>query len=144
MRDFNNDRQFHAVLKKQWKNEIEVDETFGTGVRTSDPDLEADRKIREVFDAGKFDPFSTSDGPAAYEHRLWYIVFVLGRYWLVRGRKEVAFLRWSQEKFRTATENHKRLNSSKSFIILIKGISCQYKTPQRDQRKDCRQDCIPI
>jgi hypothetical protein len=82
-RDFNNDGEFHAVLKKQWEKEIEVDETFGTGVRTSDPVLEADQKIREAFDAGKFDPFSTSDGNAAYEHWLWYLVFVLGRYWLV-------------------------------------------------------------
>ena len=58
MRDFNNDGEFHAVLKKQWEKEIEVDETFGTGVRTSEPVLEADRKIREAFDAGKFDPFT--------------------------------------------------------------------------------------
>ncbi len=45
MRDFNNDGEFHAVLKKQWENAIEVDETFATGVRTSDPDIEADRNI---------------------------------------------------------------------------------------------------
>jgi hypothetical protein len=55
--------------------------------------------------AGLFDPFSTSDGPMGYQHRLWYLIFVLGRYWLLRGRKEVAFLLWSQVKICTATEN---------------------------------------
>jgi len=105
-RDFNNDGEFHAVLKKQWENAIEDDDTFGTGIGTSEPDLEADRKIREKYDEGLFDPFTTSDGPAAYQQRLWYTVFILGRYWLLRGRKEVAFLNWSQVKFCTATENN--------------------------------------
>jgi len=36
----------------------------------------------------KFDPFSTSDGPSAYTDRLNYAVFVLGRYWLLRGHNE--------------------------------------------------------
>lgn len=36
-----------------------------------------------------------------------YGVFVFGRYFLLRGRKEVAFLRWDQVKFCTATENGK-------------------------------------
>jgi len=105
-RHFNNDGEFHAVLKKQWDKAIEEDDSFGTGVGTSEPDLEADRKIREKYDQGLFDPFTTSDGPAAYQQRLWYMVFVLGRYWLLRGRKEVAFLNWSQVKFCTATENN--------------------------------------
>jgi hypothetical protein len=45
-RDFNNDGEFHAVLKKQWEKEIQNDNTFATGVHTSLPDLEADQKIR--------------------------------------------------------------------------------------------------
>ena len=135
-RDFNNDGEFHAVLKKQWDNEIQVDDTFGTGVRTSDPDLEADRKIREAFDAGKFDPFSTSDGPAAYEHRLWYIVFVLGRYWLVRGRKEIAFLRWSQVKFCTATENHEQVEFIKIIHHFDKGNKLSIQNTTARSKKE--------
>jgi hypothetical protein len=46
-RDFNNEGEFHAVLKEMWNMEVEKDPTFATGVRTSAPDLEADRKIRE-------------------------------------------------------------------------------------------------
>jgi len=44
-RDFNNDGELHAVLMKQWEKEIQNDDTFATGVHTSLPDLEADRKI---------------------------------------------------------------------------------------------------
>jgi hypothetical protein len=68
-RDFNNDGEFHAVLKKQWEKEIQNDNTFATGVRTSLPDLEADQKIRLKYDQGLFDLFSTSDGTLPYEHR---------------------------------------------------------------------------
>jgi hypothetical protein len=57
-----------------------VDETFGTGVKTSHPDLEADRKIRDTYAEGEFDPFNKTDGKVAYEHRLWYGVFIVGRY----------------------------------------------------------------
>jgi hypothetical protein len=52
-RDFNNDGEFHAVLKKMWDMEIEVDPTFVTGVRTSEPDLEADWKIRKKYEDEK-------------------------------------------------------------------------------------------
>jgi hypothetical protein len=104
-RDFNNDEEFHAVLKKQWEKETQKDDTFGTGVRTSLPDLEADRKIHLKYDKGLFDPFSISNGTLPYEHRKWYCIFVLGRYWLLRGRKEVVFLKWSQVKMCSGTEN---------------------------------------
>jgi hypothetical protein len=67
-RDFNREGEFHAVLKKQWETEIEVDKTFGTGVKTSHPDLEADRKIRDTYAERKFDPFNKTDGKVAYEH----------------------------------------------------------------------------
>jgi hypothetical protein len=51
------------------------------------------------------DPFSTSNGAKAYEHRLWYGVFILGHDWFLRGRKEVAMLLWSQVIFGTTTDN---------------------------------------
>ena len=88
-----------------WKNEIKKDESFGTGVNTSVPDLEADEKIWHTYLTGRFDPFSTSDGATAYQHRLWYGVFIVGRYWFLQGRKEVAHILWSQVIFVTATEN---------------------------------------
>ena len=41
----------------------------------------------------------------AYQHRLWYGVFIIGRYWFLPGHKEVGFLKWSQVIFGNATEN---------------------------------------
>ncbi|MFY7882254.1 MAG: hypothetical protein ACOVR6_08160 [Fimbriimonas sp.] len=106
-RDFNGNGEFHAVLKRQWENEVNKDPQFATGIRTSSPDLDADWKIREKYNAKEFDPFSTSDGTSAYQDRLHYAVFILGRYWLLRGKKEIAFLLWSQVKFLSSIDNGK-------------------------------------
>lgn len=67
--------------------------------------MDADWKIRQKYDAKEFDPFNPSDGFQAYQGRLWYAVFVFGRYWLLWGRKEVATLKWEQVKFLTTIEN---------------------------------------
>jgi hypothetical protein len=80
---------------------------IATGVRTSRPDLEADRKNRETNNEGKFDPFNKTDGTVAYQHRLWYGIFIVGRYWFLCGCKEVAFLKWSQVLFGNTIENGK-------------------------------------
>jgi len=88
-----------------WNKGIEVDPTFATGVCTSEPDLKADWKIRKKYEDKAFNPFSSSDGLQAFNDRLCYGAFVLGRYFLLRGKKEVAFLKWSQVKFVSATEN---------------------------------------
>jgi hypothetical protein len=96
--DFNGPGEFHAVLKKQWEEERKKDPKFATGVLTSTFDYEADSKIRNAYPK-TFDPFSTSDGTKGYLDRMRYLVFVLGRYFFVRGRKEVAFMKWSQLKF---------------------------------------------
>jgi hypothetical protein len=104
-RDFNGEGELHAVLKKQWEKAMEVVEMFATGVKTSNPDLEADRKIRDTYAEGNVDPFNKTNGKVAYEHRLWYGVFIVGRYWFLCGCKEVAFLKWTQIIFDNATEN---------------------------------------
>jgi hypothetical protein len=108
-RDFNGNGEFHAVLNRQWENEIEKDPQFGTGMCTSSPDLDADWKIRQKSDAKEFDPFSTSDGLTAYQDCLHYAIFIFGRYWLLRGQKEVAQLMWSQVKFLTTVERGKEV-----------------------------------
>ncbi len=106
-RDFNGNGEFHAVLKKRWENEIDKDPQFATGICTSSPDLDADWKIREKYKAKEFNPFSTSDGTTAYQDHLHYAVFILGRSWLLRGRKEIVFLLWNQIKFLSTVDNGK-------------------------------------
>jgi hypothetical protein len=97
--DFNGDGEFHAVLASQWGSERELKPNFASGVGTSTFDMEADRKLRDKYDAGDFNPFSTEVTPLAYEHRRKYLIYVLGRYFLLRGRNEIAYCYWRQIKF---------------------------------------------
>jgi hypothetical protein len=97
--DFNGDGEFHSVLTAQWAKERQHDPKFATGVGTSSFDMDADLKIRQLYQDKKFDPFSTATTDAAFRDRLKYAIFVLGRYFLLRGRTEIAYCSWSQVKF---------------------------------------------
>ncbi len=121
VRDFNGDGEYHAVLQKQWEETMKVDPTYATRVGTSTFDYEVDRKIRDKYNEGNWDPFSTSDGSTAYDHRHQYLVFVLGRYWLLRGRKELSSLKWSQIKFCEVYENNKLKKYIEIFHTFDKG-----------------------
>ena len=102
---FNGNGEFHAVLASQWGSERELNPNFASGVGTSTFDMEADCKLREKYDAGEFNPFSTEVTPLAYEHRRKYLIYVLGRYFLLRGRNEIAYCYWRQIKFSDLTCN---------------------------------------
>jgi hypothetical protein len=80
--DFNGDGEFHSVLSAQWMKEMEADPTFASGVGTSTFDIEADGKLRSQFKAGTFNPFSTAATTEAYDGRLKYMIYCLGRYFL--------------------------------------------------------------
>jgi len=97
--DFNGDVEFHSVLTAQWALQCEADPTFASGVGTSTFDMNADFKIREHFRLGKFNPFSTELTEDAYNDRLKYAIYVLGRYFLCRGCNEIAFCNWEQVRF---------------------------------------------
>ncbi len=89
-KDFNGPGEFHAVLVRIWNEEREKDTMFATGVQAFD--FDADKKIREAYQGkNKFNPFSTEETKKAFEDRLRYLVFVFGRYFMLRGRKEIAF-----------------------------------------------------
>jgi hypothetical protein len=93
----------------------EQDPTFATGIGTAPFDMNADFKIREHFRSGKFNPFSTDLTEEAYKDRLKYAIYVLGRYFLCRGRNEIAFCCWDQVKFHEATVNGEK----EEFIEVI-------------------------
>jgi hypothetical protein len=95
---FNKDGEFRAVLIKQWHEAMSHDPTFATGVGTSTIDYAADHKIREKYAKKEFDPFSKGACPIAFHDHLCYMVFALGRYWLLRGRSELAQLTWDKAK----------------------------------------------
>jgi hypothetical protein len=84
------------VLKKIWKREIKKDGTFADEVFTSSFDYAADGKIRAAYEDpnNSFNPFSTGSDESSYEDRKQFLIFVLGRYFLLRGKQEVAYLTW--------------------------------------------------
>jgi len=103
--DFNGEGEFHSVLMAQWTKMQEEDPTFASGTGTATFDMNADYKIREHFRSGKFNPFSTALTEEAYKDRLKYAIYVLGRYFLCRGRSEIAFCCWDQVKFHETIVN---------------------------------------
>ncbi len=94
---------------KLWKEEREKDSTFATGVQTATFDFDADQKIHIAYRDMDFDPFSTAKGNKAFENRLQYLVFVFGRYFMLRGRKEITFLLWEQVQFCESFDSNKNV-----------------------------------
>ena len=116
--DFNGDGEYHSVQKALWNQEIVKDSSYGTGKKTSTFDWEGDAKIEIAYLDPKhpFNPWDTSDSSAGYDSRMWYLVFICGRYFLLRGEKEIAELnvdQFSWHKFTTgenAGKNYVQLN----------------------------------
>ncbi len=103
--DFNGDGEFHAVLTSLWATERTSDPTFATGIGTASFDMDSDLKIREKYRDGTFNPLSTAVMDTAFSDRLKYGIFVLGRYFLLRGQNEIAYCRLDQVKFHESTVN---------------------------------------
>jgi len=107
--DFNGEGEFHSVLATQWSILMENDDTFASGIGTSTFDGDADKKLREMYKQGTFDPFSTKTTTEAYDDRKKYMIYVLGRYFLRRGKQEIAFTYWNQVKFKVTECDGERL-----------------------------------
>lgn len=136
--DFNGDGEFHAVLTAQWANERTSDPSFATGIGTASFDMDSDLKLRDKYKDGTFNPFSTDVTDVAFSDRMKYAVFTLGRYFLLRGRNEIAYCHWSQVKF------HETLvNGEKELYVEIshkwdKSRQCNLKnTKPRDATDVC-------
>jgi hypothetical protein len=136
LKHFNKDGEFHAVLMKQWQEAMQDDPTFASGVGTSTIDYEADRKIREKYNKKEFDPFSINDGTLAFHDRMCYMVFVLGRYWLLRGRSEVAQLKWENLKFVEKYDNGKFVGYIELDLPWHKGNKLSLKNPNARKLTD--------
>jgi hypothetical protein len=143
LRDFNGDGEYHAVLRRHWEETLKVDPTHATGIGTSTFDYEADRKIREKYKEGKWDPFSNSNGSSACDHRKQYLVFVLGRSWLLCGRKELSSLKWSQIKFCEVYEDKKLTKYIEIFHTFDKGNKLSLKNTTPRNLEDCAPRVYP-
>jgi len=134
--DFNGVGEFHAVLTSQWDKERSLDPSFASGVKTSTFDMDADYKIREFYREGKFNPLSKDITETAFDDRMKYTVFVLGRYFLMRGKNEIAFCQWDQIKFHSDIVN----GTAEEFVEVLhhwdKTNKCKLKsTKPRDLTK---------
>ena len=88
---------------------MEKDEKFASGIGTSTFDGDADKKLWEMYKQGTFDPLSSKTTTEAYEDRKKYMVYVLGRFYLQRGKNEIAFTFWNQVKFKVTECDSERL-----------------------------------
>jgi hypothetical protein len=107
--DFNGEGEFHSILATQWGILMKNDDKFASGIGTSTFDGDADKKLRDMYKQGTFDPFSSKTTTEAYEDRKKYMVYVLGRYFLRRGKHEIAFTYWNQVKFKVTECEGERL-----------------------------------
>jgi hypothetical protein len=78
--DFNGEGEFHSVLTTTWANEMESDPTFASGIGTSTFYEDLDKKLREFYKEGKFNPFSTATTKEGYDDRKKYMIYILGRF----------------------------------------------------------------
>ncbi len=105
-RDFNGDGEFHAVLKNNGMKKLKK-------ILCLQQELERQRltmkqtKNRDAYLKKTINPFADDDTTKAYDDRKNYLIFVLGRYFFLRGRKELAFLKWNQNNFCEETVNGK-------------------------------------
>jgi hypothetical protein len=127
--DFNGDGEYHAVLKAQGKLEMEKDPKFGTGIMTSSIDVDADKKIRDKFNSGEFNPFSSDTTEIAYDHRRKFVIFILGRYFFLRGRTEMAYVTWDMIKFQSGTLNGNAVDYVECMYSWDKTHQCSVTNP---------------
>jgi len=78
--DFNGEGEFHSVLSTTWADEMENDPTFASDIGMSTFYEYADKKLREFYKEGKFNPLSTATTKEGYEDRKKYMIYILGRF----------------------------------------------------------------
>ena len=86
LKDFNGPKEFHAVIKQHWAKTQKKEEGFGERKNEAQFDENGDDKILKAYLDGKFRP---RENP---EHAQWYMVYLLGRYFGLRGNQEIAKL----------------------------------------------------
>ena len=134
--DFNGEGEFHGVLATMWAKEMEEDPDFASGVNTSTCDMNADFKLRYQYHNGTFNPFTEAITKEAFDDRLKYAVYCLGRYFLCRGRKEIAFCHWKQIKFCEAMVDGEKESYVEVNHAWDKSNKCKFKNTKPRSKKE--------
>ena len=110
-RDFDEKGDFHGVMIKRWETIRKQDPTYGVPKPHSDIDWELDRKVREAVNDGRLKPW---DDP----HHLQLVTcYVLGRFFLFRGCKEMCDLLHQQLYQGIYTRKHGDLAGMEYYAV---------------------------
>jgi len=112
-KDFWKQGEFHGVMVQLWDDIRKIDPLFGTGCNQAHFDEEADEKIREAIRTGKLDPWNNP------EHCQCVCVFIVGRYFGLRGMGEITHLRFELVGFGFFGPKHGSLNGLKFYVIRV-------------------------
>ena len=115
--DFNSTGEFHSELMDELKAGSKTIEDYGTNKKKAKFDDDGDNKIRNAIMEKKLNPLEN------YYDMVKIMVFICGRYFLLRGGKEIASLRWEQFKFGTY---EKGPDAGKSYVCLTLDTSKTY------------------
>jgi hypothetical protein len=138
--DFNGEGEFHSVLSTTWADEMENDPTFASEIGMSTFYEYADKKLREFYKEGKFNPLSTATTKEGYEDRKKYMIYILGRFFLQRGKNEIVFCYWNQVKFKASEVDRERSEYVKVSTKWDKSHKCKLgNTHPRDKTQEMPQ-----
>ena len=100
-----------------WAERITEDPDFGTGQYKARIDEMADEKVRDAFlDPNvDFNPYRPIQQATDMHHLINLLVFFTGRYFLLRGGKEISFLKWEQITF---SEYDRGMDKGKRYVQL--------------------------
>jgi len=124
------------VLATMWAKQMDEDPDFATAVHTSTCDMNADFKLREQYRNGTFNSFTEAITKEAFDDRLKYAVYCLGRYFLCRGRTEIAFGDWKQIKFCESIVNGEKECYVEVNHAWDKNNKCKFKNTKPRSKKE--------
>ena len=87
MTDFNGTGDFHSILTDDLKKGSKNIKDYGTLKNQAKFDYDGDNKIRTAIKNKKLNPFDN------YEDLVRTVVYICGRYFALRGRKEISRLK---------------------------------------------------
>jgi hypothetical protein len=93
--DFNGKGEFHSVVAAKWAEYRTTDNDFATKKNAAQIDEDAAEKFQKALENKTIKPLET------YLDLVKACVYMLGRYCLFRGRKEITYALWEQVSFGT-------------------------------------------
>ena len=93
MTDFNGTGDFHSILTDDLKKGSKNIKDYGTLKNQAKFDYDGDNKIRTAIKNKVLNPFDN------YEDLVRTVVYICGRYFALRGRKEISLLKWADFSF---------------------------------------------